>query len=105
GYVIVWQCSVDVGSYVSSSIRCIISFSNFHRCINVIMSSTVAAVSLIFKFHSTVVMNFITVDYIFCAYLKLTLKLMSMVNAGSLYFKLFRFKTMCTLEKYVEHGF
>ncbi|KIO04586.1 hypothetical protein M404DRAFT_93872, partial [Pisolithus tinctorius Marx 270] len=55
-------------------------FSNNWQLIDVIVSSTVTAVLPIFKFHSTAVMNFITMDNIFCAYLSLTLKLMSMVN-------------------------
>ncbi|KAI6138306.1 hypothetical protein BKA82DRAFT_55764, partial [Pisolithus tinctorius] len=52
----------------SSSICSVITFSNFCWSINVIVSSTVVAVSPIFKFHSTTVMNFIMADNIFCAY-------------------------------------
>ncbi|KIO14866.1 hypothetical protein M404DRAFT_117251, partial [Pisolithus tinctorius Marx 270] len=48
--------------------------------INVIVSSTVAAMSPIFEFHSTAVMNFIAADHIFCAYPTLTLHKMSLVN-------------------------
>ncbi|KIN95175.1 hypothetical protein M404DRAFT_166472, partial [Pisolithus tinctorius Marx 270] len=91
--------------YGSSSIHSVVTFSNLLRSINVIVSTTAAAVSPIFKFHSTAVMNFISADYIFCAYLMLTLDLMLMVNAGPLYFEPFRFKTMCALEKYVAQSF
>ncbi|KAI6153940.1 hypothetical protein BKA82DRAFT_23163 [Pisolithus tinctorius] len=99
GYVVMHQCSVEAGPYGSSSICSVVSFSNMHRSIDVIVSSTVAAVSPIFEFHSTAVMNFITADNIFCAYPMLTLELMSMVNAGPLYFEAFGFRTMCALEK------
>ncbi|KAI6145046.1 hypothetical protein BKA82DRAFT_3928687, partial [Pisolithus tinctorius] len=91
--------------YGSSSIRSVVSFANNHQSIDVIVSSTVATMSPIFKFHSTTMMNFISADHIFCAYPALTLHLMSLVNAGPIYFKPFGFRTMCTLEKYGVRGF
>ncbi|KAI6157004.1 hypothetical protein BKA82DRAFT_25856 [Pisolithus tinctorius] len=45
GYLIVRQRAVDAGPYGSSSIRSVVSFANGQRSINVIVSSTVAAVS------------------------------------------------------------
>ncbi|KAI6146303.1 hypothetical protein BKA82DRAFT_3954609, partial [Pisolithus tinctorius] len=105
GYDIVHHQTVHAGPYTSSSIHCVMLFSNNWQLIDVIVSSTVTAVLPIFKFHSTAVMNFITMDNIFCAYLSLTLKLMSMVNAGPLYFEAFGFKTMCTLKKYAAQHF
>ncbi|KAI6146393.1 hypothetical protein BKA82DRAFT_125716 [Pisolithus tinctorius] len=105
GYVIVHEHSMHTGPYGSSSICAIVSFSNFRQSIDVIVSSTAAAVSPIFEFHSTAVMNFITADNIFCAYPTLTLHLLSMVNAGPLYFEPFGFKTRCALKKYAGRGF
>ncbi|KAI6140466.1 hypothetical protein BKA82DRAFT_133419 [Pisolithus tinctorius] len=55
-----------------SSICSVVLFANGQCLIDVIISSTVAAMSPIFKFHSTVVMNFIAADHIFCAYPTLT---------------------------------
>ncbi|KIO00335.1 hypothetical protein M404DRAFT_54193, partial [Pisolithus tinctorius Marx 270] len=55
-------------------------FANRWHTIDVIMSSTVAAMSPIFEFHSTAVMNFIVANHVFCAYPTLTLHKMSMVN-------------------------
>ncbi|KAI6157967.1 hypothetical protein BKA82DRAFT_21971 [Pisolithus tinctorius] len=68
GYLIMNQRAVDAGPYGSSSIRSVILFANGWRTIDVIVSSTVAAMSPIFEFHSTAVMNFIAADHIFCAY-------------------------------------
>ncbi|KAI6141934.1 hypothetical protein BKA82DRAFT_3925531, partial [Pisolithus tinctorius] len=105
GYLIVHQRAVDAGPYGSSSICSVISFANGQRSIDVIVSSTVAAVPPIFEFHSTAVMNFIAADHIYCAYPTLTLHKMSLVNAGPIYFEPLGMKTMCTLEKYGTHGF
>ncbi|KIO04731.1 hypothetical protein M404DRAFT_57431, partial [Pisolithus tinctorius Marx 270] len=80
GYVVVCQRTVDAGPYGLSSIHLVVSFANDRQSIDVIVSSTVAAVSPIFEFHSTTMMNFISADHIFCAYPALTLHLMSLVN-------------------------
>ncbi|KAI6157013.1 hypothetical protein BKA82DRAFT_4380443 [Pisolithus tinctorius] len=105
GYVVVCQRTVDAGPYGLSSIHLVVSFANDRQSIDVIVSSTVAAVSPIFEFHSTTMMNFISADHIFCAYPALTLHLMSLVNAGPIYFEPFGFRTMCALEKYGACGF
>ncbi|KAI6148715.1 hypothetical protein BKA82DRAFT_118014, partial [Pisolithus tinctorius] len=81
GYAIVCQRTVDAGPYGSSSIHAVVSFANGCHSIDVIVSSTVAAVSPIFEFHSTAMMNFISADHIYCAYPSLTLQEMSLVNA------------------------
>ncbi|KIN94232.1 hypothetical protein M404DRAFT_58437, partial [Pisolithus tinctorius Marx 270] len=80
GYVIVRQQTVNAGPYGSSSIRLVVSFANDCQSIDVIVSSTAAAMSPIFEFHSTAMMNFISANHIFCAYPALTLHLMSLVN-------------------------
>ncbi|KAI6146041.1 hypothetical protein BKA82DRAFT_35380 [Pisolithus tinctorius] len=105
GYEVVQQQSIDGGPYDSSSIRSVVSFSNTCQCINVIVSTMAAAVSPIFEFHSTAVMNFIMADSVFCAYPALTLRLMSMVNPGPIYFGPWGVKTMQALIKYGARGF
>ncbi|KAI6156922.1 hypothetical protein BKA82DRAFT_4050995, partial [Pisolithus tinctorius] len=104
GYWIVHQHFVNPNPYISSSIHSVILFSNMHCSIDVVVSNTAAAISPIFEFHSTTVMNFFTSDTIFCAYLTLTLHLMSMVNAEPIYFGPSECKAMATLQKYSGHG-
>ncbi|KAI6138415.1 hypothetical protein BKA82DRAFT_20675 [Pisolithus tinctorius] len=104
GYQIVRHHFTEASPYVSSSIHSVISFSNKHRLIDVVISNTAAAVSPIFEFHSTTVMNFFSSDSIFCAYPTLTLHLMSLVNAEPIYFGPSEFKAMVALQKYAARG-
>ncbi|KIN99284.1 hypothetical protein M404DRAFT_1004775, partial [Pisolithus tinctorius Marx 270] len=104
GYRIVCQHFTNANPYISSLIHSVISFSNMHRSIDVVVSNTAAAISPIFEFHSTTVMNFFTSNTIFCAYLTLTLHFMSMVNAEPIYFGPSECKAMATLQKYSGCG-
>ena len=56
-------------------------------------------------FHSTAVMNFVTANGIFCAYPKLTLAYLSMVNPAPIYCDAFQLHTMDALRKYENRGF
>lgn len=58
--------------YAHGSIRSIITFHHKHSKVDIIESCTPSSVSLIFKFHSTAVMNYISADAIFSAYPYLT---------------------------------
>ncbi|KIK22943.1 hypothetical protein PISMIDRAFT_47531, partial [Pisolithus microcarpus 441] len=54
--------------YANSKVASVIVISNGHTKIDIIISQTSAAISPIFQFHSTAVMNFVSADTIFCCY-------------------------------------
>ncbi|KAI6157452.1 hypothetical protein BKA82DRAFT_48178, partial [Pisolithus tinctorius] len=66
--------------YSQSTITFIVAWGKGNCHIDVVVTNTEVAVSPIFQFHSTAVMNFITADHIFCAYPALTLHGLSIVN-------------------------
>ncbi|KIO08143.1 hypothetical protein M404DRAFT_108858, partial [Pisolithus tinctorius Marx 270] len=53
---------------------------NGEKLIDVIISKTTSALSPIFQFHSTAVMNFFTANSLFCTYPLLTLHHCAMIN-------------------------
>ncbi|KIO01333.1 hypothetical protein M404DRAFT_95479, partial [Pisolithus tinctorius Marx 270] len=86
-------------------VRNILTFSNGSCYIDVVVSKTMTAISLLFQFHSTAVMNFISTDSIFCAYPSLTLHRRALINAYPIYSGSLGSKTMAALQKYNSHGF
>ncbi|KIO10314.1 hypothetical protein M404DRAFT_92271, partial [Pisolithus tinctorius Marx 270] len=61
-------------------IASVITWAKGNHHIDIIVSNTDVVVSPIFQFHSTVVMNFVSADHIFCAYPTLTLWGLSILN-------------------------
>ncbi|KIK11917.1 hypothetical protein PISMIDRAFT_66221, partial [Pisolithus microcarpus 441] len=80
GYKLVTDVPEDNHQYTNSDIASVMVVSNGRSKIDIIVSRTSAAISPIFQFHSTAVMNFISADTIFCCYPNLTLRLLSLVN-------------------------
>ncbi|KIK22655.1 hypothetical protein PISMIDRAFT_38354, partial [Pisolithus microcarpus 441] len=80
GYGIISQHPADVEHYSYSHVHEVVVVGKGERKIDVIISKTSTALSPIFQFHSTAVMNFISADTIFCTYPRLTLERLSMVN-------------------------
>ncbi|KIN94092.1 hypothetical protein M404DRAFT_73349, partial [Pisolithus tinctorius Marx 270] len=80
GYNVIRETRVDASSYNMSTIRSILTFSNGTHYIDVIVSKTSTALSPLFQFHSTAVMNFISADTIFCAYPNLTFNHCALIN-------------------------
>ncbi|KAI6036919.1 hypothetical protein BKA83DRAFT_112210, partial [Pisolithus microcarpus] len=72
--------------------------------IDVVISRTSTALSPIFQFHSTAVMNFVSADTIFCSYPELMLRRLSMVNAGPLYCSPDRRGVLDAVRKYQTRG-
>ncbi|KIN97310.1 hypothetical protein M404DRAFT_160711, partial [Pisolithus tinctorius Marx 270] len=79
--------------------------SNGTHHIDVIVSRTSTAISPLFQFHSTAVMNFISADSIFCAYPNLTFHRRALINSLPVYNGSIGFKTMAALQKYASRGF
>ncbi|KIO06637.1 hypothetical protein M404DRAFT_57506, partial [Pisolithus tinctorius Marx 270] len=79
-YHLVSQCNSSDGDYPPSTIFTVSTFGNGHKHIDVIVSKTTSALSPIFQFHSTAVMNFFSANSLFCAYPSLTLRHHAMIN-------------------------
>ncbi|KAI6043799.1 hypothetical protein EDC04DRAFT_2537182, partial [Pisolithus marmoratus] len=105
GYSTITESVVDHLGYGYSHVQHILIVSNGTRKIDLEVSRTVTALSPIFQFHSTAVMNFVSTDTIFCSYPKLTLCLLSMVNAGPLYYSSHKCGIIEGIRKYTTHGF
>ncbi|KAI6120915.1 hypothetical protein EDD16DRAFT_1444366, partial [Pisolithus croceorrhizus] len=74
----------DDEPYTPSDEVHVVHLTNGLRRIDVVVSGTASALSPIFHFHSTAVMNFVSADTVFCCYPRLTLRHLSLVNAGAL---------------------
>ncbi|KAI6014254.1 hypothetical protein BKA83DRAFT_4036601, partial [Pisolithus microcarpus] len=81
GYSIITELPVKKCSYNYSHISHVLMVSNGHATVDLVVSRTSTALSPIFQFHSTVVMNFVSADTVFCGYPSLTLWQLSMANA------------------------
>ncbi|KAI5981833.1 hypothetical protein EDD15DRAFT_2182588 [Pisolithus albus] len=85
GYAIASQHPTNVAHYSYSHVHEVVVLCKGQRKIDMVISKTATALSPIFQFHSTAVMNFVSADTVFCSYPRLTLQGLSMVNAGPLY--------------------
>ena len=92
-------------TYSSSDIFSVMMFTNKHNKINVVISTSLCAVSPIFDFHSTAIMNFISADSIFSTYPSLTFQGLTMINGAQLYNGSLCAVGMAALKKYKERGF
>ncbi|KAI6101386.1 hypothetical protein EDD16DRAFT_1486555 [Pisolithus croceorrhizus] len=79
GYAMVTECEGEDMPYTPTNGVHIVQLTNSKQRIDVIVSGTASALSLIFHFHSTAVMNFVSADTIFCTYPRLTLQQLSLV--------------------------
>ncbi|KIN95877.1 hypothetical protein M404DRAFT_73173, partial [Pisolithus tinctorius Marx 270] len=80
GYNIIYETHIDGSPYNMSAIRSILTFSNRTHYIDAIVSRMSTALSPLFQFHSTAVMNFISADTIFCAYPNLMFNHCALIN-------------------------
>ncbi|KIO09239.1 hypothetical protein M404DRAFT_57819, partial [Pisolithus tinctorius Marx 270] len=104
-YNIVCEHNTDDSDYSPSTIFTVTTFGNGQRLIDVIISKTTSALSPIFQFHSTAVMNFFTANSLFCAYPSLTLRHRAMINTASLHERTFSPSHIHALLKYKSRGF
>ncbi|KAI6018987.1 hypothetical protein PISMIDRAFT_34993, partial [Pisolithus microcarpus 441] len=80
GYAIISQHLMNIIHYTYSHVHEVIVIHKGQRKIDMVIMKMMTALSPIFQFHSTAVMNFISMDTIFCSYPRLTLQQLSMVN-------------------------
>ncbi|KAG6908039.1 hypothetical protein DXG01_006401 [Tephrocybe rancida] len=91
-------------------IQDIYTLINGDKKINLVVG-TDSAITPIFHFHSSVVMNFISADAVYCAYPELTFNWRNMVNsnvtlpADVVALKTFRERAKLCLEKYRDRGY
>ncbi|KIN94264.1 hypothetical protein M404DRAFT_168767 [Pisolithus tinctorius Marx 270] len=104
-YIIVRNGRPYVENYSPSTIYTVTTFTNGKKKIDVIVSRSASALSPIFHFHSTAVMNFFSADSLFCTYPSLTLRHRSMINTASLRQRTFSPSSMQALLKYKLRGF
>lgn len=91
--------------YGGGSIHSIESFQCSHCKLDVVESRTHSPLSPILEFHSTTLMNYVSVDSIFLAYLSFTGQKRLIVNPGHFTHGKLKKPTLYTLCKYRDHGF
>lgn len=90
--------------YPYSHIQKIFTLHHQKSKIDVIVSKTSTPISPIFQYHSTVVMNFLTANSLFCAYPELTLQKKSIINPFAVYGQALKRTTLQALLKYNKRG-
>ncbi|KAI6041948.1 hypothetical protein EDC04DRAFT_2527457, partial [Pisolithus marmoratus] len=105
GYATIDEPAVNKVGYHYSHVSRVLVVSKDQRKIDIVVSRTATALSPIFQFHSTAVMNFVSADTIFCSYPTLTLHSLSMVNAGPLYYSRDKHGIIEGIRKYITRGF
>ncbi|KAI5981975.1 hypothetical protein EDD15DRAFT_2134073, partial [Pisolithus albus] len=105
GYSVVKEKVETTMGYPYLAVSRVIIVGNGQTTINVVVSRSATSISPIFQFHTTAVMNFFSADSIFCSYPNLTLRHLTMVNAGPLYFGTMNLATIDAMTKYKARGF
>ena len=105
GFCIFYVGDWDASPYSYSEVDSRLTFANGRHAINVIASKMEAAFAPIFQSHSTVAMNFVSADQIFCAYPQLTLSYLSMVNPAPIYCDMPGVVDVDAMRKYEARGF
>ncbi|KAI5997055.1 hypothetical protein EDD15DRAFT_2163016 [Pisolithus albus] len=90
--------------YSSSHVHSVYVLHRNSSKIDVIISNSISAVSPIFQFHSTILMNFVTAHSVYCAYPDLTLRQLSLVNPYVIYEQPLQRSTVHALLKYSERN-
>lgn len=104
GYTIIAEPPVKRSGYNYSHVSRVLVVGNGQCTVDLVVSRTSTALSPIFQFHSTVVMNFVSADTVFCGYPTLTLRGLSMVNAGPLYYSADKRPILSAMQKYLLRG-
>ncbi|KAG1734241.1 uncharacterized protein EDB91DRAFT_1084144 [Suillus paluster] len=93
------------GPYNSSGMAKLFRLQNNGRNVDIIVTNLSSAISPIFQFHSTIVMNFISAEAVFCAYPGWTLDMAGLVHPRMYKQNATNFATVKGLAKYMQRGF
>ncbi|KAI6007115.1 hypothetical protein EDD15DRAFT_2152953, partial [Pisolithus albus] len=105
GFTSASEVDLNEMGYRHCNLSHVVVLTRDHLRIDILVSSTSAAISPILQFHSTAVMNFISVDTIFSCYPFLTLQHLSIMNVGLLYHSMSKHSLIDAVMKYQRHGF
>ncbi|KIO12232.1 hypothetical protein M404DRAFT_40957, partial [Pisolithus tinctorius Marx 270] len=104
GYHMIYVNTTNDVHYYNSLVATVFTITREECKIDIIVSTSLTAVSPIFRYHSTALMNFISHDCIFCTYPKLTLKQCSFVNPFVIFSQALKRSTLEALLKYHDRG-
>ncbi|KAI6011462.1 hypothetical protein BKA83DRAFT_4066642, partial [Pisolithus microcarpus] len=82
----------------------VITIGNGQSTVDIVVSWMLTALSPIFQFHSTVIMNFVSANTIFSSYPSLTLQALSIANVGPLYYSRDNCQILQAMQKYVSRN-
>ncbi|KAI5982148.1 hypothetical protein EDD15DRAFT_2139648, partial [Pisolithus albus] len=105
GYAMVKDTDLNGEGYRNLKVSRVYVLTKGQQHIDVVVSSTSAAISPILQFHSTAVMNFVSAETIFSCYPSLTLRHLSMMNPAYLYFGATTAGVLEAAVKYKSRGF
>lgn len=95
----------QVRSYKRSHVLTTITLVRAQQTIDVVVTATYSTICPIFLCHSTLLMNFITHDALYCAYPCLTLHRLSLIHPFVAYDTILNHASIDTLLKYDQRGF
>ncbi|KAG1792674.1 uncharacterized protein HD556DRAFT_1444348 [Suillus plorans] len=93
------------GPYNTSGIAKLFRFQKGKQNVDIIVTNLASAVAPVFQFHSTIVMNFISADVIFCAYPAWTLDMLGLIHPRTYKQNGTNYATIQGLAKYMQRGF
>ncbi|KAI5981220.1 hypothetical protein EDD15DRAFT_2336219 [Pisolithus albus] len=99
-YKLTSRTAANDAPYTSSHIQSVCTLHHNSSRIDVIVSNSSTAISPIFQFHSTVLMNFVTAHSVFCAYPEMTTNQLSLINPFVVFCQPLRRSTLDALLKY-----
>ncbi|KAI5984047.1 hypothetical protein EDD15DRAFT_1810754 [Pisolithus albus] len=95
---------MDNAPYPSSHIYSVRTLDRNTTQIDVIVSNSTTAISPIFQFHSTILMNFVTAHSVFCACPDLRLRELSVIDPFIIYSQPLQQSTLVALVKYAKRN-
>ncbi|KAI5988181.1 hypothetical protein EDD15DRAFT_2141379, partial [Pisolithus albus] len=104
GYTFTSPIFTTTPPYSSSHVHSVYVLHRNSSKIDVIVSNSMTAISPIFQFHSTILMNFVTAHSVYCAYPTLTLRQLSLINPYVVYEQPLQRSTLDVLLKYSERN-
>ncbi|KIN99015.1 hypothetical protein M404DRAFT_114703, partial [Pisolithus tinctorius Marx 270] len=104
GYQVIYINAANAVHYYNSHIASVFTLAHNNCKINIVISSSTTAISPIFHYHSTALMNFISHDSVFCAYPELTLHKHSYMDPFIIFSQALKCLTMEAFVKYHDRG-